>query len=92
MGGTICKAKSEGQVGRALLWLPWIIVNRVIASVDSAEAKLGRPPQPIEIFVELNKTYYTPMKNVYEVAAVLTSILREDMLYTNDVGSHFTTK
>ncbi len=61
-------------------------------AIDSAQGKLGRPVTSIEIFVELKHLYTVPIKNVYEVAALLTSLEREDMLYTNDVGSHFSTQ
>ena len=40
----------------------------------------------------LSHLYKTPIKNVYEVAAVLSSLLREDMIYTNDVISHFSSQ
>jgi hypothetical protein len=29
-----------------------------------------------------------PINNVYEVSAVLASLLREDWIYTNDIASH----
>ena len=49
-------------------------MNRFLDSVNRAEDKLGRPPQPIEIFVELSKAYSLPIKNVFEAAAVITSL------------------
>jgi hypothetical protein len=54
MGGTICVTKrNEGQVGKALLWLPWYMVNQMLDSVRSAEEKLKAPPTIIQIFVEM---------------------------------------
>lgn len=48
MGGTICICKrKENQVGRALLWLPYYIVNKMIDCIISAEEKLGKPPSTI---------------------------------------------
>lgn len=61
----------------------------MIDCVISAEAKLGKPPSFIEIFVEMTNRYDLPVKNCYEGAAVLTSLFREDLLYTNDVASHY---
>ena len=62
----------------------------MIDSVISAEAKLGKPPSVIEIFIEMKAQYnITQVNNIYEGAAVITSIFREDMLYANDVCSHY---
>ena len=70
------------------------MVDRFLTCVDSAEIKLKRPPSSIEIFCELTHvyTYTVPVKNEYECCAILTSLLREDMIFGNDVLSHFTTK
>ena len=90
MGGTICICKrKENQVGRALLWLPYYIVNKMIDCIISAEEKLGKPPSTIEIFVEMKQRFTLPVNNIFEGAAVLTSLYREDMLYANDVCSNF---
>lgn len=74
------------------MWLPWFITNKVIASVDSAEDKLKRPANFIEIFVEMKRLYTIPIKTVFEIAAVMTSIAREDWIRTNDTGSLWTTR
>jgi hypothetical protein len=76
-------------VGRALLWLPYYIVNKMIDCIISAEEKLGKPPSTIEIFVEMKQRFTLPVNNIFEGAAVLTSLYREDMLYANDVCSNF---
>lgn len=56
----------------------------------SAEEKLGKPPSVIEIFVEMKRMHNIGMvNNIYEGAAVITSIFREDMLFSNDVCSHY---
>lgn len=90
MGGTICICKrKENQVGRALLWLPYYIVNKMIDCIISAEEKLGKPPSTIEIFVEMKQRFTLPVNNIFEGAAVLTSLYREDMLFANDVCSNF---
>lgn len=68
------------------------MVDRFLLSVESAEAKLKRPPSSIEIFCELSHLYTLPVSNAYECAAILTSLLREDMIFANDVVSHFTVK
>jgi len=93
MGGTICRGRRKPeQVGRAILWLPFFITSRVMHAVDSAQEKLGRPVTAVEVFVELKRLYYMPIKSIYEIAAVLSSLVREEMLYTNEVGSHFTSR
>lgn len=61
----------------------------MIDCVISAEAKLGKPPSVIEIFVEMKHRFTLPVNNIYEGAAVITSLFREDMLYANDVCSHY---
>ena len=62
----------------------------MISSVISAEAKLGKPPSVIEIFVEMKRQHNISMvSNIYEGAAVITSLFREDMLFANDVCSHY---
>ena len=54
MGGTICRAgRSDDQVSKSLLWLPWYFVNRFIESTRLAEEILGRPATIQEIFVTL---------------------------------------
>jgi len=87
MGGTICKQRRDEQVGRAILWLPWFFVNQYLEAVDRTEDKLGRPPTQVEIFVLLNMEFNLPIKNVFESTAVTGSLLREDLLYTNETGS-----
>ena len=68
-------------------------MNAVVESVESAEKKLGKPASSIEIFVELNQHHpLIPVKNIWECSAVLTSILREDKIYGNDVLSHWSTQ
>ena len=70
--------------------MPYWIVNKMISSVISAEAKLGKPPSVIEIFVEMKRQHNISMvSNIYEGAAVITSLFREDMLFANDVCSHY---
>lgn len=91
MGGTICILnRPNEQATKALLNLPWYITNKLLDSIRSAEEKLGgKPPNCMEVFVEM-KTRYTelPINNMYEGAAVLASLMREDWIYTNSTGSH----
>lgn len=69
------------------------MVNQLLSCVDSAEEKLKRPPSIIEVFVETKQRYPRyPVNTIYEGAACLTSLFREEMLYTNDIASHYTTK
>ena len=89
MGGTICVCRKEDQVGKSLLWLPYWIVNKMLDSVVSAEAKLGQPPSIIEIFCEMKHRYTLPVNNIFEGAAVINSLFREDLLFTNENASHW---
>jgi hypothetical protein len=57
--------------------------------VNSAEAKLMRPPSIFEIFTEMTKVYNIKVATIYEGAAVLTSLFREDWLYMNDLATHY---
>lgn len=93
MGGTICVCERQhDQIGRSILWLPWIITNRVLWSINSAEDKLKRPPSCIETFVEMKHLYSIPISDCYQIAAVISSLQREDWILTNKNGSHFTTR
>jgi hypothetical protein len=66
MGGTICVCdRKPDQVGTSLLWLPWFITNNVISSINSAEDKLKRPPNVIEIFTELKRMSNVPIRNPF---------------------------
>ena len=57
MGGTICVNRKPEQVSKSTLWLPWWIVNQVLAAVQSAENKVGGPPTIFESFVEMKALY-----------------------------------
>ena len=90
MGGTICVCnRKQDQVTRALLPLPFWIVNRMLNCIASAETRLGKPPSMLEVFVEMKMKHpEMPINNIYECSAVLASLLREDWIYTNDIASH----
>ena len=91
MGGTICNcSRQEGQVGKSILWLPWYIVNKFLASVDAAEDALGGPPNIVEIFCMMEASFDMPVKNIYEVAAVLTSLQREEVILSDATGYRYT--
>jgi len=70
--------------------LPSWIVNKFLLSVDTAEDKLGRPPNALEVFVEMEEFHGSPVKNCFQVAAVLCSIHREDWLLSNKSGYNWT--
>ena len=45
MGGTCCRMqRDQNQIGRALLKLPWFLVNQVLKSFEMAEEILGQQP------------------------------------------------
>ena len=90
MGGTICRSRPDTQVSRSIISLPWFFVNRFLDSVRIAEQKLGRPATILEIYVTLEATYGRQVKNVYELGAVLFSMLREDMIYADEHSYRYT--
>ena len=51
---------------------------------------MGRPPTIVEIFVTLSDTYGKTVNNIYELVAVLYSILREDLMYTDEHSYRYT--
>jgi len=59
-------------------------------AVKITEQKLGKPGSSVEIFVTLKNESSTPIRNMWEVAAVLCSIFREDWILANSIGSHWT--
>jgi hypothetical protein len=45
MGGTCCVSRDEKtHKGKALLWLPWYVTDRVISAVNIAEERLNKQP------------------------------------------------
>lgn len=84
-----CVSRKEGQVGKALISMPWFMVDRVLDACQAAEQKLGQPPNALEIFVQLKKMYTVPIKNPYELCAVMISLLREDRIYSNNTATAF---
>ena len=86
MGGTICRAsRPQEQVSKALLWLPWFIVNQVISAAKQAEETLGHPPTMIQIFSVLQEHYNSPLRNVWEVGAIACSLHREELIYCDKI-------
>jgi len=79
-----------------MLWLPWWMVDRILLACDIAEERIGRPVTGVEIFAvfsENNMNDFTmPVNDVYTVAAVIMSMLREHKLYTEPLAYYFTTK
>ena len=91
MGGTICRSSRQTeQVSKSILWLPWYFVNRFLESTRIAEDVLGRPPTLVEIFVTLNDTYGKTVNNIFEVGAILFSLLREDLIYADLLSYRYT--
>ena len=88
---TVCN-RPQDQVAKAMLNLPWYIVNNAIASVKKAEAQLLRPPSIFECFTIMVKEYNLPVKSCYEGAAILFSLYREDWLYMNTAATHYSTQ
>jgi hypothetical protein len=85
MGGTICAChRKNDQVAKGLIWLPYFYVNRILDCIVTAEEKIGQPPTTIDIFCEIKQRYPSiPVNNIFEGAAVLSTLFREDLIYTN---------
>ena len=75
---------------------PWYMVSRVMRACDIAEERLGKPPSGIQIFEVLKELGYNdwamPVNDVYKVCAILMSLIREHILYSDKVGFTFTTQ
>ena len=67
----------------AIVSLPWYYVNPFLKSVQEAEDILGEPPNFMQIFYVLETRHNVKLKNTYMCAAVMFSLLREDLLYTD---------
>lgn len=79
MGGTICRVtRPKEQVSRSLLNMPWFMVNMFIKAAERAEDILGHPPNALQIFRVMGF-----LSNAFQVAAVLTSLLREDLIFVD---------
>ena len=93
MGGTICIcSRPDDQVSKSLAWLPWYLVSKFLAAIDFAEKELGRPPQVMQIFITLEVRFNSPIQNPYQCCAVLFSLQREDMIYSDDQCTSYTRK
>ena len=55
MGGTMCRQcrRPRDQEAKAIISLPWFIINPVLKCIASAEARMGKPPTVPEIYMEL---------------------------------------
>ena len=93
MGGTICRSnRSSDQESRSLLSLPWFFVNQFLRAAEIAEDTLGHPPTIMEIFVTFEKTFNTPISSIYVVSAVMTSLLREDLVFVDKICYRWTVR
>ena len=73
--------RDENQVGRAVIKLPWFLVNQILKSIEMAEDTLGQPPTMMQVFIWLQDNHYTVIKSSFEVAAMASSLFREDMIF-----------
>jgi hypothetical protein len=97
MGGTICNCSSDHtKISRALLNLPWFVVNRILTSIDEAESRKGSPPNAQEIFVAFEelgfKGVISPIASAYAVCGIVMSMLREHLIYTDKVAYLYSRK
>lgn len=78
-------------MARSLLTLPFNYTIRMIDCVKTAEEKLGKPPTVVEIFVEMKSRYpWMPVASIFEGAAFLVSLFREDMIFADASCEHYT--
>ena len=91
MGGTITRSRDEKQVARGLIPLPFFYTRRILDCMLSAEEKLGgKPPTVVECFVEIKNRYpWIPVNTIFEGAAVLVTLFREDMIFADDTCEHY---
>jgi hypothetical protein len=82
MGGTICRTREPDQVGKALIGLPWFIVNSFKRAIDRAEEKLGHPPMLPDIAACLvdEGSLFMILKKPPVLAFILWNCFREDMI------------
>ena len=94
MGGTICRSRDSEQIGRGLLPMPWFMVKSVLKAIADAEEMLGYPPTIMEIFVALKITQGSSwmLKDCYQVAAVIVTLLREDMVFVDKISYRWTVR
>lgn len=90
MGGTCCRSRKEGQISKSLVFLPFWVVNGITECIRLAEEKLNRPVTLIEIHalaLDMNKL---PVKDIFQLAAVMMSLFREDLLLTDKIFEFWT--
>lgn len=67
--------------------MPWFMVNNVLRAVNEAEDRLGRIPTTMEVYYSFKaQNNYLSVNNPYEIAAVLMSMYREDLILSDDVA------
>ena len=77
----MCRKRDPEQVGKALLWLPWFVVNQFLQAFEMAEDILGKPPTLMHVLAVFEDNFNSPFKNIYQVSAITTSIMREDLIF-----------
>ena len=84
----ICN-RPENQESQALLMMPGFFVNKFLRAIDLAEEKLGKSPNVMQIYVVLADDFGSPVKNIYEAAGVVFSLLREEIIYCDENAEYF---
>lgn len=80
-------------MARGLLPLPDDFKKGVVACMLAAEEKLGQPPTVVESFVEIKTTHpQMPVNNIFEGAAVITTLFREDLIFADNTCEHYSGK
>ena len=80
-------------MGLGLVPLPWFIVNHVVSAAGEAEDILGHPPTIQEIFIVIDKkNVRTLIRDVYTVAAIMSTLLREDIVFVDAIAYRWTVR
>ena len=82
-------SRPEGQESKALLSLPGFFVSKFLKAIDHAEEKLGKPPNCMQIYVTLEDELGGGVKSIYEVCAVVFSLLREEIIFCDEMAECF---
>ena len=77
----------------AIYSIPGFITNRMLKCIEEAEKILKTPPTIYDCYMVIQKNHpWIKINNVYEITAIMTSMMREDWIYTDDAGYHVSLK
>ena len=65
-------------------------MNQFLQAARQAEETLGHPPSVNQIFITLKEDMNVPIENIFEVAGIICSLLREDMVFCDKICYRWT--